>query len=99
MNIHDSAIHYLQKHLLPSFKEMNVDLHLTGCGLRILDFGSQAQGGLRAGIALSKLCMAGLSEVSLTVGGGNGTSRSGGDGSSPGSVHRQSICRLAHLNQ
>ena len=72
MNIHDSAIHYLQKHLLPSFKAMNVDLHLTGCGLRILDFGSQAQGGLRAGIALSKLCMAGLSEVSLTLGGVTG---------------------------
>jgi methenyltetrahydromethanopterin cyclohydrolase len=72
MNIHLSAIDYLHQKVLPSFSAMNgVSLDLEH-GMKMLDFGCKAQGGLRAGIALAELCMAGLAEVRIAEGGTTG---------------------------
>lgn len=72
MNIHLSAIDYLHQKVLPSFSAMNgISLDLEH-GMKMLDFGCKAQGGLRAGIALAELCMAGLAEVRIAEGGTTG---------------------------
>lgn len=74
MNIHQSAIDYLHQRVLPSFAAMNGISTELEHGMKLLDFGCKAQGGLCAGIALAELCMAGQAKVSLTEGGTTGRS-------------------------
>jgi methenyltetrahydromethanopterin cyclohydrolase len=45
-----------------------VSEHLLPSGARVLDFGVETPGSLRAGLVLARLCMAGLGDVSLTPG-------------------------------
>ncbi len=48
--------------------ELRIGVHSLSDGGRVLDFGVEADGGLQAGLELSRVCMAGLGCVSLVPG-------------------------------
>ncbi|MCA9074617.1 MAG: methenyltetrahydromethanopterin cyclohydrolase [Planctomycetaceae bacterium] len=52
--------------------DLRVEVHELSSGARVIDFGVDAPGSLAAGIALSEVCMAGLSEIELQQGTLNG---------------------------
>jgi methenyltetrahydromethanopterin cyclohydrolase len=47
---------------------LRIGVQQTGPGARLLDCGVQAEGGLQAGLALARVCLAGQAEVSLVPG-------------------------------
>ena len=47
---------------------LQIELTKTPAGARILDCGVNARGGLQAGMAMARVCLAGLAEVSLVPG-------------------------------
>ena len=47
---------------------LRIQVHTTSAGARVLDCGVQAPGGLQAGLALARACLAGLADVSLAPG-------------------------------
>lgn len=47
---------------------LRVAVQTTAAGARVLDCGVNVHGGLQAGLALARVCLAGLAEVSLTPG-------------------------------
>lgn len=46
-------------------EELRIDFHTMECGTQVYDYGVKARGGLRAGIHLAEICLAGLAEVKL----------------------------------
>src|SRR4051794_20377066 len=55
-------------HLAANAASLRIRLHPAGDNARILDCGIEAEGGLQAGLALARVCLAGLAEVSLVPG-------------------------------
>jgi methenyltetrahydromethanopterin cyclohydrolase len=47
---------------------LRIAVHQTGTGAHVLDCGVKVEGGLRAGLGLARVCLAGLAEVSLVPG-------------------------------
>jgi methenyltetrahydromethanopterin cyclohydrolase len=52
---------------------LRITVHQTGNGARVLDCGVKAEGGLRAGLALARACLADLADVTLVPGEVDGT--------------------------
>lgn len=48
--------------------ELRITKHSYKCGSTVFDYGVKAAGGLRAGVHLAEICLAGLAEVKLTPG-------------------------------
>src|SRR5262249_26061766 len=48
---------------------LRIEVHQTAAGARLLDCGVKAEGGLRAGLGVARVCLAGLSDVALVPGG------------------------------
>lgn len=51
--------------LIEDAARLRVSVSTAPCGTRLVDCGSQAAGGLQAGLALAGVCLAGLGQVSL----------------------------------
>jgi methenyltetrahydromethanopterin cyclohydrolase len=49
-------------------EDLEIEVHQTACGARILDFGVEAAGSLSAGITLAEVCTAGLAKISIAQG-------------------------------
>lgn len=64
MNLNERA-HAQVEALVRRQVELRVAEQFVACGARIIDCGVAAPGGLRAGIALAKICLADLADVSL----------------------------------
>lgn len=47
-------------------EDLGIDVHVTGDGAHILDFGVEAPGSLSAGVTLAEVCTAGLAKIALT---------------------------------
>jgi len=60
--------HRLADYLASNAFNYRVAVHFLHSGLRLIDCGIQASGGLQAGISMAKICLAGLAEVSLVAG-------------------------------
>ncbi len=58
----------LADHLAANAASFRIQARQSGSGARILDFGVQAVGGLQAGLALARVCLAGLADVSVAPG-------------------------------
>jgi methenyltetrahydromethanopterin cyclohydrolase len=58
----------LADHLAANAGAHRVEVTHTASGARILDCGVRAEGGLQAGLALSRICLAGQAEVTLVPG-------------------------------
>src|SRR5437764_12636979 len=54
--------------LAASAQELRIAVQQTAAGARILDCGIKAEGGLQAGLALARVCLAGQAEVALVPG-------------------------------
>lgn len=48
--------------------ELRIVKHNYKCGSTVFDYGVQSVGGLRAGVHLAEICMAGLAEIKLALG-------------------------------
>jgi len=55
----------LCEHAIQSALVLRVAVHPVTDGGRVIDFGCRTQGGFQAGIALARICMAGLADISL----------------------------------
>lgn len=51
-----------------SAASLRIGVHTTAAGAKVLDCGIRAQGGLQAGLALARVCLAGQAEVALVPG-------------------------------
>lgn len=51
--------------LIENAERLRVAVGSAPCGVRLVDCGSQAAGGLQAGLAMAEVCLAGLGQVSL----------------------------------
>lgn len=49
--------------------ELRISRQVLECGATVFDFGVKTQGGLRAGVHLAEICLAGLADVKLVPGG------------------------------
>lgn len=58
----------LADHMALTAAGLRIGVQTTANGGRILDCGIQAEGGLQAGLAMARVCLAGLADVSLTPG-------------------------------
>jgi methenyltetrahydromethanopterin cyclohydrolase len=58
----------LADHMATTAAALRIEVQTTPSGARVLDCGVQAQGGLQAGLALARVCLAGLADVSLVPG-------------------------------
>jgi methenyltetrahydromethanopterin cyclohydrolase len=58
----------LADHLIAQAALYRVSVQQTSAGARIIDCGVQSPGGLQAGMALARVCLSGLAEVSLAPG-------------------------------
>lgn len=58
----------LADHLAANADMYRIAVHATPSGARVLDCGVEAAGGLQAGLAVARVCMAGLADVTLTAG-------------------------------
>ena len=65
-NLNDRALR-LADHLASQAATLRINIESIG-GVRLLDCGINAAGGLQAGLGLARVCLAGLAEVSLTGG-------------------------------
>jgi methenyltetrahydromethanopterin cyclohydrolase len=60
---------HLADRLAAQAEDLRIAVHRTAGQGWLLDCGAQAPGGLQAGLALARVCLAGLAEVSLVAGG------------------------------
>jgi methenyltetrahydromethanopterin cyclohydrolase len=58
----------LADHMAANAAALRIDVHTTPGGGRVLDCGVNAEGGLNAGLALARVCLAGQGEVGLVPG-------------------------------
>jgi methenyltetrahydromethanopterin cyclohydrolase len=58
----------LADHMAATAAALRIEVKSTAAGMRILDCGISAAGGLQAGLALARVCLAGLADVSLMPG-------------------------------
>ncbi|MFL5242248.1 MAG: methenyltetrahydromethanopterin cyclohydrolase [Gemmataceae bacterium] len=58
----------LADHLANNASQYRVNVQTLGHGLRVIDCGVEAVGGLQAGISLARICLAGMADVSLVPG-------------------------------
>jgi methenyltetrahydromethanopterin cyclohydrolase len=58
----------LSDHVASQAAALRIGVQTTGNGARILDFGVHVPGGLQAGLALARVCLANLAEVTLVPG-------------------------------
>jgi methenyltetrahydromethanopterin cyclohydrolase len=58
----------LADHMAANAAALRIDVHTTPGGGRVLDCGVKAEGGLNAGLALARVCLAGQAEVGLLPG-------------------------------
>jgi methenyltetrahydromethanopterin cyclohydrolase len=58
----------LADHLASSAASLRLEVHTLASGMRVLDCGIQAEGGIQAGLGLARVCLAGLAEVTLAPG-------------------------------
>lgn len=58
----------LADHMASTASALRVAVHTTSLGGRIIDCGVQVPGGLQAGLALARICLAGQAEVTLIAG-------------------------------
>lgn len=58
----------LADHMASTASALRIGVLHTALGARLLDCGIQAPGGLQAGLALARVCLAGQAEVSLVAG-------------------------------
>lgn len=58
----------LADHMASTATALRVVVHKTSHGSRVIDCGVQTPGGLQAGLALARVCLAGHAEVSLVAG-------------------------------
>ena len=59
----------LADHMAATAAALRIELHQTTAGTRILDCGVKMDGGLQAGLALARVCLSGMADVSLVPGG------------------------------
>ena len=62
----------LADHLASNASNCRVNVKTIGNGLRLIDCGVEAVGGLQTGVILARICLAGLADVSLVSGEGGG---------------------------
>lgn len=55
-------------HVAATAAALRVAVHTTNKGARVIDCGVQAEGGLQAGLALARVCLANMAEVGLVPG-------------------------------
>jgi methenyltetrahydromethanopterin cyclohydrolase len=67
MMLNERALRIVEE-LIAHAADFRVGVETTSAGARIVDCGVKAQGGLQAGLALARVCLAGLAEVSLVPG-------------------------------
>lgn len=58
----------LADHMASTAASLRIAIHTTRTGGRVIDCGIQVPGGLQAGLALARVCLAGQAEVSLVAG-------------------------------
>jgi methenyltetrahydromethanopterin cyclohydrolase len=58
----------LADHMASTAASLRIAVQHSGAGARVFDCGIQAEGGLQAGLALARVCLAGQAEVSLVPG-------------------------------
>jgi methenyltetrahydromethanopterin cyclohydrolase len=58
----------LADHMAGTAAALRVAVHHTPNGARLIDCGVAVEGGLQAGLAMARVCLAGLADVSLTPG-------------------------------
>ncbi len=58
----------LADHMAATAAALRIEAHTTAGGGRVLDCGIKTSGGLQAGLALARVCLAGQAEVSLVPG-------------------------------
>jgi methenyltetrahydromethanopterin cyclohydrolase len=58
----------LADHMVSTAATLRITSQTTAGGARIIDCGVKAEGGLQAGLALARVCLAGLAEVTLVPG-------------------------------
>src|SRR5262249_46598278 len=58
----------LADHMAANAAALRINVQTTAGGARVLDCGVKAEGGLNAGLALARVCLAGQAEVSLVPG-------------------------------
>ena len=58
----------LADHMASTAGALRIEVQQTAAGTRILDCGIGVPGGLQAGLALARVCLAGLADVTLTPG-------------------------------
>jgi methenyltetrahydromethanopterin cyclohydrolase len=66
-NLNERALR-LADELAADAGSLRIDVLRTSAGARALDCGVKAEGGLRAGLGLARVCLAGLADVSLAPG-------------------------------
>ncbi len=64
MSLNEKALR-LADHMAATAAALRVAVHTTPNGARIIDCGIAAEGGLQAGLAMARICLAGQAEVAL----------------------------------
>jgi len=64
MNLNDRAQRLVDR-LAADALDLRIDVQTAADGARVLDFGIQAEGGLSAGLAMARVCLADLADVTL----------------------------------
>jgi methenyltetrahydromethanopterin cyclohydrolase len=60
--------HRLADYIAAQAAALRVQIHTTSAGARLIDCGIKTSGGVQAGLALARVCMAGQAEISLVPG-------------------------------
>lgn len=58
----------LAEHMVSAAATLRISVQLPSSGARVLDCGLQVEGGLQAGLALARVCVAGQAEITLIPG-------------------------------
>jgi methenyltetrahydromethanopterin cyclohydrolase len=67
MTLNERALR-LADHMAATAAALRIAVHHTGNGARVLDCGVAAEGGVQAGLAMARVCLAGQAEVGLVPG-------------------------------
>ncbi len=67
MSLNEKALR-LADHMAATAAALRIAIHATPNGARVLDCGVAAEGGLQAGLAMARVCLAGQAEVALVPG-------------------------------
>src|SRR6202795_3391827 len=62
----------LAEYVATNAATLRIQVHTTTAGARLLDCGIKTPGGLQAGLALARVCLAGQAEIALVPGEGAG---------------------------